>query len=246
MNRADSANSVGENKASASFQGEREAAEDCSGALRPAQMIDSHRESVRRFAETAAADCDDARARAVKLYYVVRDGFRYDPYRIDLSVAGLSASGVLANGYGWCVTKAALLAAACRAVGVPARVGFADVRNHLSTTRLREMMGTDIFYFHGYTAIHLDSKWLKATPAFNIELCQKFRLHALEFDGTADSIYHPYDLSGQRHMEYVNFRGEFDDVPRETLLQGFADYYPNMPRLDSAGWDTDINLETAG
>jgi len=96
-----------------------------------------------------------------------------------------------------------LLAAACRVVGIPARVGLADVRNHLSTARLREKMGTDVFYRHGYTALHLNGQWVKATPAFNIELCEKLRLQPLDFDGTADSIYHPFDLQGQRHMEYL-------------------------------------------
>jgi transglutaminase-like putative cysteine protease len=220
--------------------------QDSGAALRPTATIDSDHQSVKRFAETAVEGCSSDHERAVKLYYAVRDGFRYDPYKIDLSVAGLSASRVLANGYGWCVTKAVLLAAACRAVGVPARVGFADVRNHLSTARLREAMGTDVFYYHGYTAIRLGGEWLKATPAFNVELCQKFKLHTLEFDGSSDSIYHPYDLAGRQHMEYVNFRGEYDEVPRESLLQGFAEHYPNLPRLDSAGWEADVKLETAG
>ena len=90
------------------------------------------------------------------LYYAVRDGFRYDPYRIDLSPAGMRASTVLAIGIGWCVPKAALLAAACRAAGIPARVGYADVRNHLSTERMRQTLKTDLYLWHGYTELWLD------------------------------------------------------------------------------------------
>lgn len=213
--------------------------------LRPTTMVDSDHPSVVAFAESAAAGVSDDRDRAVRLYLAVRDGFRYDPYKLDLSVDGLKASRVLVDGSGWCVTKSALLAAACRALGVPARVGFADVRNHLSTARLREMMGTDIFYYHGYTAIHLDGRWLKATPAFNVELCRKVGLHTLEFDGTADSIYHPFDLVGRRHMEYLNFRGEFDDIPRDDLLQVLGEHYPRLPGLDSASWDDDVAAEAA-
>lgn len=209
-------------------------------ALHAASMIDADHPAVIAFAQQAAAGATDDRERAARLYLAVRDGFRYDPYRIDLSEAGLKASRVLADGFGWCVPKAALLAAACRAVGVPARVGLADVRNHLSTERLRAAMGTDMFYGHGYTAVQLGGQWLKATPAFNIELCRKLGLHTLEFDGTADSIYHPHDLAGQRHMEYVALRGEFDDVPRELLRGIFAEHYPNMARLDTANWDDDI------
>ena len=215
-------------------------------ALRSTSYLDADHPAVRAFALTVTAKSGCDRARAVDLYYAVRDGFRYDPYKIDLSVDGLKASRVLSDGFGWCVPKAILLAAACRAVGVPARVGLADVRNHLSTARLRETMGSDMFYRHGYTAIHVDGRWVKATPAFNVELCRKMGLHTLEFDGYEDSIYHPYDLEGRRHMEYVTFHGEFDDFPREDLLETFARHYPNLPRLDNANWDEDVDAESAG
>jgi transglutaminase-like putative cysteine protease len=136
---------------------------------------------------------------------------RYDPYAIDLSVDGLRASTTLRVRRGWCVTKAVLLAACCRSVGIAARLGFADVRNHLSTERMRARMQTDLFMWHGYTSIHLDGRWIKATLAFNVELWDRFRLKPLEFDGRSDSINHPFDLSGARHMEYVRER-----VARET------------------------------
>jgi transglutaminase-like putative cysteine protease len=95
-------------------------------------LIDSAHPAVQAFAQTHSAGNTD-RERAVSLYYAVRDGFRYDPYRIDLSSNGMRASQVIANGYGWCVPKSALMCAAARAAGISARVGYADVRNHLST-----------------------------------------------------------------------------------------------------------------
>jgi transglutaminase-like putative cysteine protease len=205
------------------------------------EMIDAAHPAVQAFAAEHAAGAADERERAVRLYDAVRDGLRYDPYRIDLSAAGMKASRVLADGYGWCVNKAALLAAACRAVGIPARVGLADVRNHLSTARLRAAMGTDVFYCHGYTAIRLGGQWLKATPAFNRELCDKLGLHTLEFDGRADSIYHPFDRAGQRHMEYLRFRGEYDDVPLAQIEQAFAEHYPpSLLAGTSASWADDV------
>lgn len=209
-------------------------------ALQPTPLIDSDHPQVIAFAREATAGARTPREQATRLYLAVRDGFRYDPYRIDLSEAGLRASRVLADGFGWCVPKATLLAAACRAVGLPARVGLADVRNHLSTPRLREAMGTDMFYGHGYTAIALDGRWLKATPAFNASLCEKMGLRQLDFDGTEDSIYHPFDLTGRRHMEYVSMRGEFDEMPRDIVLGIFAEHYPRLPRLDQADWEGDV------
>ena len=195
--------------------------QDCLAAT---SLVDSEHPAVREFADRHARGADD-RERAVALYYAVRDGFRYDPYRLDLSPAGMSASSVLALGYGWCVTKAALLAAAARAAGIPARLGFADVRNHLSTERMRETMKTDVFVWHGYAELWLDGAWRKATPAFNIELCERFGLHALEFDGVADSIYHPFDKSGQQHMEYLRERGSFTDVPLARIVADFRATY---------------------
>jgi transglutaminase-like putative cysteine protease len=124
------------------------------------------------------------------------------------------------------VPKAVLLAAVCRAAGIPARLGFADVRNHLSTERMRKNMETEIFYWHGYTDIWIDGAWRKATPAFNLSLCQKFGLLPLDFDGRADSIYHPFDASGNRHMEYVAQRGAFNDLPLDEIMVDFRIHYP--------------------
>ena len=195
---------------------------DC---LQPAPLVDSDHPAVRAFAHEHAIGAD-ARERAVSLYYAVRDGFRYDPYRVDLGADGMRASSVLALGHGWCVTKAALLAAAARAAGIPARLGFADVRNHLSTQRMRETMTTDVFIWHGYTELWLDGAWRKATPAFNVELCERFGLLPLEFDGVHHSIYHPFDKSGQRHMEYLRERGSFTDVPLARIVADFRAVYP--------------------
>ena len=214
--------------------------DDC---LRATAFIDSDHPDVVAYAAQAMGDADSAIDKAVRLYYAVRDDIRYDPYNIDLSPSGMRASTVLQTGRGWCVNKAVLLAAVCRVAGIPAALGFADVRNHLSTERLREAMGTDLFHYHGYTALFLDGQWVKATPAFNLSLCEKMSLKPLEFDGRADSIYHPFDLSGARHMEYVTFRGERADLPLEELLQAFAVYYPNMSRLDNADFDQDLVVE---
>ncbi|MCW5259394.1 transglutaminase family protein [Verminephrobacter eiseniae] len=215
--------------------------------LRATALIDSDAPAVRAFAD-AHARGDSERERAVALYLAVRDGFRYDPYRVDLSPEGMAASRVLGNGHGWCVPKAALLTAACRAAGIPARMGFADVRNHLSTERMRQTMQTDLFIWHGYTDIWLDGRWVKATPAFNIELCERFGLLPLAFDGRSDSIYHPFDKAGQRHMEYVNQRGTFDDLPLAQITADFRRMYGNWlsagNSLQSANFARDVEQET--
>ena len=218
--------------------------------LRATALIDSDAPSIQAFAAQQARGATD-RERAVALYLAVRDGFRYDPYRIDLSPEGMAASSVLANGHGWCVPKAALLTAVCRSAGIPARMGFADVRNHLSTERMRETMKSDLFIWHGYTDIWLDGQWRKATPAFNIELCDHFGLLPLEFDGENDSIYHPFDKSGQRHMEYVLQRGAFDDMPLARIVADFQAVYGGWlgggttSALHGASFASDVEQEAA-
>jgi transglutaminase-like putative cysteine protease len=210
--------------------------------LRPTYYLDADHAAIRAFAEQAAAEAADATAKAVRLYYAVRDGLLYDPYSIDYRPEACKASAVLARGRGYCVAKACVLAAASRAVGIPTRLGFADVRNHLATERLRRLMGTDIFYYHGYTEFYLDGKWVKATPAFNIELCRKFGVLPLEFDGRSDSLFHPFDAQNRRHMEYINDRGHRADLPYDEIREAMFRYYPGGAEAAGTG-DFDAEAE---
>jgi hypothetical protein len=209
--------------------------------LAPTALIDSDHPAVVEFAKRATGAT--ARERAVCLYYLVRDGIRYDPYRVDLSPRGMRASRVLESGFGWCVPKAALLAAAARALGIPARVGYADVRNHLSTERMRQLMQTDLYIWHGYTELWLDGAWVKATPAFNLSLCERFGILPLDWDGRTDSLYHPCDREGRRHMEYVNQRGSFDDMPLAQLAQDIRSTYPAWIAAAAAQADFEKDAE---
>ena len=91
----------------------------------------------------------------LRLYSAMRDGIIYDPYVSLSDPANYRASSVLAAGRGFCIGKSALLAASARVIGVPARVGYADVRNHLTSRRLYEMAKTDTFIWHSYTELYL-------------------------------------------------------------------------------------------
>ncbi len=210
--------------------------------LQPTPIIDSGHERVRAFALEHAGKSNDKVEQAVGLYYAVRDLIRYNPYTFSLTVETLKASSSLTTGEAWCVPKAALLAACCRAMGIPSRVGFADVRNHLSTKRMREMMKTDVFHWHGYTLLYLEGKWVKATPAFNRELCERFNFKTLDFDGTHDSLYHPFDLDGKKHMEYLHFRGEYDDVPIDEMKASIQELY-GSETFDADNADFDKETE---
>ena len=195
--------------------------------LSPTYYIDSDNPKVIEFARSNSDPGQSQIENAVQLYYAVRDKLRYDPYSIETDKKTIKASSVLQKGRGYCVAKAVLLAACARSQKIPARLGFADVQNHLNTERLKELMGTNIFTYHGYTDLFLNNKWVKATPAFNLTLCTNFNVKPLEFDGTTDSIFHPFDNSGNKHMEYVKDHGTFSDLPWDTLLTAMLKLYPN-------------------
>ncbi|TYO94906.1 transglutaminase superfamily protein [Geothermobacter ehrlichii] len=203
--------------------------------LQPTEFIDSDHQAIRDFARNASGDAAGDREAAVNLYYAVRDGIRYTPYLDFTDPENYRASSVLARGYGFCISKASLLAACCRSAGIPARLGFADVRNHLTTPRLRELNGGDLMRWHAYTEILLDGRWVKATPAFNLALCTRFRVRPLEFDGREDSIFHPFDADQRRHMEYVRERGVYDDVPLEEILATFHRHSPKLLSHEGSG-----------
>lgn len=212
--------------------------------LRPTPTIDYKHSLVADFIEANRDPETSIRDQAISLYYAVRDRIRYDPYTDSEKPSDFSASVTLQRRRGWCVPKAILYAACCRAIGIPARLGYADVRNHLSTENLRRQMQTDIFYWHGYTDVFLNRKWIKATPVFNIELCQRFRLKPLEFDGLEDSIYHPFDMDGRQHMEYLNFRGVFADLPFKQMQADFARLYPGFDDApENLDFDDEVRQE---
>ena len=202
---------------------------DINQYLTPSKVINSDHPAVKSFAKENSGDATGPRELAVNFFYAIRDGIRYLPYNVDVSVKGLKASTTIKNGHGWCVSKSALLAACCRVYGIPARVGFADVKNHIANARLKSyMLNKDIFYWHGYASIYIDGLWIRATPVFNLELCRRFKFKPLEFDGRKDALYHPFDEYGNRHMEYVNYRGEFTDVPVDKIMNKFRKEYSEL------------------
>jgi len=193
--------------------------------LTPTWFIDSDDVAVAGFAAEAIGDATDPTEIAVRLFHAVRDGFRYDPYNVAYDADAFRASSVVGSSSNWCVPKSVLLTAAARRSGIPARLGFADVRNHLTSEKLSARMGTDVFAWHGYSELLLGERWFKLSTAFNIELCRRFGTKALDFDGTDDALMHPFDEAGNRHMEYITQRGSYDDLPLERILADFAAIY---------------------
>jgi transglutaminase-like putative cysteine protease len=198
--------------------------------LSPAEFIDSDHPAVQAKATAVAGALADPVEQARALYGAVRDGIRYDPY-IDYTDPEIyRASSVLAAGHAYCVGKASLYVAMCRSVGIPARLGLADVKNHLATPRLLEAVGTDVFAYHGYVEIMPRDEWVKATPTFNVTLCQKLGVAPLEFTGESDALLQPFDAQGREFMSYVAQHGCFFDVPAKFLMNEMKRLYPKLCR----------------
>jgi transglutaminase-like putative cysteine protease len=193
--------------------------------LAPTAIIDSDHRSIRDYAMQTASGCKEPVQMAVKLYLAVRDNILYDPYSPFYLPEHYRASYVLKRGRSFCVPKASLLCALGRACGIPSRVGFADVRNHLATKQLLDFIGTNLFVYHGFVEFYLEGKWVKATPAFNSSLCQRHHVPPLEFTGREDSLFQPYNLENQKFMEYVKFYGICADVPVKQIVAAWKEAY---------------------
>ena len=195
--------------------------------LAPTPFLDCDNDAVREFAQRTAAGEKSDLTRAVKLFYAVRDGVRYDPFSMRLDPAIYVASHVLSAQSAYCIPKAILLAAAARVLGIPCAIGLSDVVNHLTTEKLKALMGgTTYFMHHGYAVMYLEGNWVKAAPAFNIELCTRFGVQPTEFDGRSDAIFQPYDMQQRRHMEYVKDHGIWSDFPYDRVDADFRAFYP--------------------
>lgn len=203
--------------------------------LQSTANLDADHPLIQGFAQEAAAGAHTQREAAVAVFYAVRDRIKYNPYLFRPDPAIFRASAILRQGEGYCVQKSILLAASARALGIPCRLGFAIVRNHLTTPRLRALMQSDVFVFHGYNELLINGKWVKATPTFDQELCTKFGVKPLDFDGEQDALFHEHDLAGRKHMEYLHDYGTFADLPYEFMISELIKHYPHLVETYTQG-----------
>ena len=193
--------------------------------LQPTKVIDSDHQGIRAYAREILGSSKEPIEMAVKLYLAVRDKIRYDPYSPFYLPEHYRASNILKRGRSFCVPKASLLCALGRACQIPTRLGLATIRNHLATKQLIEFLGTDLFSCHGFVELFLEGKWVKATPAFNKELCERHRVPPLEFNGREDSLFHAYNLESQKFMDYLEYHGTFSDVPVDFIVSEWRKVY---------------------
>ena len=177
------------------------------------------------FVAQAVKGAEGAEEKVKALFLAVRDGIVYDPFVASFSPENYYPENIIKAGRGYCVMKAVLLCAALRKAGIPARLGFADLRIHTTTKEMREMLGCDIFAWHGFTEVFLDGEWRKATPSFHADLCRKRNISPLVFDAKSHSIFPPLDLSGKPFASYIRYIGSFTDLPLDLIMKGWRKVY---------------------
>ena len=199
---------------------------DIQQCLAETHFICFSRKEIQEFVGKVIGNCSNDIEKAVRLYYAVRDSWRYNPYLISFKREDWTADKIFAKSDGHCQDKAILLATFARACGIPSRLHLAKVKNHIAVEVLIEKLGTNVLTPHGYLELFLENKWVKATPAFNRQLCEKLNVSPLEFDGKTDSFFQEYDNTGNVFMEYLEDYGTFVDVPLDFMIKNMKDTYP--------------------
>ncbi len=196
--------------------------------LRATEFLDCDSQTVADYTDRVIGSETDPVKQAVKLFYAVRDRIRYDVYGVDMSRQGMKASTIIKNKVGFCIHKSIVFATAARYLGIPSRLTFSDVRNHISTPALKELVGGDVFNYHAYAEIYLHERWVKATPVFNLMLCYLFKMDPLEFDGVNDATLQPYDKNGDRCLEFINDHGHYNDLPYQQCITALKQHHPRL------------------
>ena len=202
--------------------------------LKSTYFIDWDNEKVKNKAKELTSDVEDTPdkiksniEKSIKLFDFVRDEIKYiadfkkDSYKKDK----FKASVTLENGFGFCIPKSVIMAALSRAIGIPSRLHFVDIENHLTSESFKKRLGSGIFIYHGYAEIFLNGKWVEANVAFDSELCKRKGYPIVYFDGINPGLFAKKDESGKPFIEYIKDRGTNKDVPFLKILKTWAIEY---------------------
>lgn len=208
--------------------------------LESSYYFDFENESVQKLISEFKNGSLSDKEKAIGMYTIVRDNWKYDPYSISLLKEKYKSSHIAQKQSGNCVEKSILLIACLRALEIPARLHLGKVKNHIAVERLIEKFGSNELTPHGMVNVFLDNKWLKMSPAFNKSLCEKMNVEPLEFDGENNSFLQQYNSSGTRFMEYIDDYGSFEDVPLDFMIRNLKEHYPAI--FDTNEKITDFKL----
>ena len=192
--------------------------------LQETSFIDIGNRNLRKRTRELVAGVNELRERVKIIFFFVRDEIKYNPYTSFLQPEDYVASEILRRGEGFCIPKASLFTAMMRILEIPAKLYFADIRNHKVPAKLKAVMG-DLFIYHCYCGVLLEGQWLKLAPTFNREMFDLIRVQVNDFDGFHDALLPPTNLDGELYVEYVRDRGDAPDIPFSRIVNAFNDFY---------------------
>jgi transglutaminase-like putative cysteine protease len=197
-------------------------------SLRSTNVLDWNNPLIKTKTEELTKGLSEDEEKVKALFYFVRDKIKYKIFFEDLSIEQFKASSTLKRGYGFCIPKASLLTAMARGAGIRAKLHFADIRSHRLPPHILKRLGTDLMTWHGYVELYINNNWLKANPAFDIELCNKYDIIPVDFSGSEDALFEKYDRKGRLHIDYIKDLGIYDDLPYDEMIEGFKKVYKNF------------------
>jgi len=200
--------------------------------LKPTEFIDSDDPAIASKARELTGDCADDKEKLGRIYYFVRD-FPYDildSFRY-LAEGKRQASDVLKNGKAFCMGKASMFAALCRASGIPSRIGFQQLHcpdKPFMNEEVAKIWGDRKLPWHSLGEAYLNGRWLRLDATIDREFAaRKGREYAREFDGENDipSVEGPLIKDLPSHQDY----------PKDV-----ADWYEQVARDVVASVDDDV------
>ena len=216
---------------------------DPNDCLAPAETIDSDAPEIVSAVESLDLGDASPAERAVAIFNHVRDSIEYE-FAIRNTPREYKASFTIQDGRGFCVRKAIVVAAMCRAAGIPSVIILSNMRDKSLSPRIIDMLGTDVMHNHGLAGVFLDGQWLKLDASLSPELVAKKRYRLVEFDGKSDALQSDTTLTGSPHMEYVAYHGTYTDLPYKQMMRGFDEGYANADKdqLVKMGWEATFDI----
>ena len=199
--------------------------QDMADYLKPTEFIDSDNSDIVSKARELTEGCADEKEKLGRIYYFVRD-FPYDildSFRY-LAEGKRRASDVLNNGKAFCMGKASMFAALCRASGIPSRIGFQQLHcpdKPFMNEEVARIWGDRKLPWHSLGEAHLDGRWLKLDATIDKEFAaRKGREYAREFDGENDipSVEGPLIKDLPSHQDYPQDVADwYEQVARDVV-----------------------------
>lgn len=192
--------------------------------LRCSRIIDCHTPFIHKKALELTQGNMTEEEKAKKLFVFVRDTIKYKIVKALPVREDFRATKTLEKRESFCIPKAILLTALARAVSIPARLRFANIRNLLLPSSVLDAIGTDVMLYHGYTELFLNEKWVKVNPAFDKDLCERHDFFPVDFSGSRDALFRQHDRKGREHFEYLKDHGFFADFTDELYQEIISEW----------------------